>query len=79
LQGLNPQELVRHPKVQELVREIIREKNSNLASYGTVKNFTILPSEFTIESGDLTPSMKVKRKHLSKKYEGVIRDLYQAQ
>ncbi|MDZ4678002.1 MAG: long-chain fatty acid--CoA ligase [Oligoflexia bacterium] len=76
LEHHNPQDLVKHSKVQDAVREIIREKNGILASYETIKNFTILPIDFSIENGELTPSMKVKRKHLSQKYESIIRDLY---
>jgi long-chain acyl-CoA synthetase len=72
----NSQDLVKNSKVQEAVREIIREKNGVLASYETIKNFAILPGDFSIENGELTPSMKVKRKFLSQKYENVIRDLY---
>ncbi|MCC6278057.1 MAG: long-chain fatty acid--CoA ligase [Oligoflexia bacterium] len=79
LKDLSYQELCRHPKIKELVQQIIREKNDQLASYETIKNFEILPVEFTIEHGDLTPSLKVKRKHLSQKYESVIRGLYQGQ
>jgi len=47
-----------------------------LASFETIKNFAILPTEFSIESGELTPSLKVKRKFLGQKYDDVIRSLY---
>ncbi len=76
LEEINPVDLVKDPKVHELVREIIREKNSTLASYETIKNFTILPGDFSIESGELTPSLKIKRKYLCNKYDGVIQELY---
>ena len=69
--------LAQDPQINTLVKEIIFEKNQTLASFETIKNFKILPTEFTIENGDLTPSMKIKRKYLSKKYEGEIKSLYQ--
>lgn len=76
IEAKSPEDMVKSQKVQELVRDIIREKNSVLASYETVKNFAILPTEFTVENGELTPSMKIKRKYLSQKYQDVIKDLY---
>lgn len=77
--GLSPSNLeglIKEQKVFETVREIVREKNTKLASYETIKNFTILPIDFTVESGELTPSLKVKRKYLSQKFEREIKELY---
>ena len=68
--------LATHPKVRELIRSAIAELNSHLASYETIKNFAILPREFTIESGELTPSLKVKRKVVDTRYASLIDGLY---
>jgi len=68
--------LAKDPKINQLVSEIIRDKNSKLASFETIKHFQILPAEFTIERGEITPSLKVKRKFLSEKYHDVIMTLY---
>lgn len=69
-------ELTKHPKVQELVKDAIKDTNTHLASYETIKNFTVLPHDFTIESGEITPSLKVKRKHVGQKYQDLINQLY---
>ena len=68
--------LVTNAKVKELVRNIIAEANSHLASFETIKNFAILPHEFTVESGELTPSLKVKRKVVDENYRALLDSLY---
>lgn len=50
--------------------------NSRLARVQTVKKFRILPKEFSIEGGELTPTMKIKRKVVTEKYKKEIEDLY---
>jgi long-chain acyl-CoA synthetase len=69
-------ELTKNPQIQSVVKDIIKDNNSTLASYETIKNFSILPHDFTIESGELTPSLKVKRKHIGEKYHDVVSQLY---
>lgn len=70
------EELVKNDKVQSVVRDAVASVNSSLASYESIKNFAILPRDFTIEDGELTPSLKVKRKVCDKKYGAVIDGLY---
>ena len=69
-------DLISQHEVQEAVKNTINEVNAKLASYESVKSFKILPTEFTVESGELTPSLKVKRKLLDKKYSAAIDELY---
>ncbi|RYZ83277.1 MAG: long-chain fatty acid--CoA ligase, partial [Proteobacteria bacterium] len=69
-------ELLQHPKVKELAKQAVAEANSHLASFESIKNFAILPREFTVESGELTPSLKVKRKVVDKNYADIIESLY---
>lgn len=54
----------------------IDEVNSRLARVQTVKKWTILPSEFTPESGELTPTMKLKRRVVNERYESQIEAMY---
>jgi long-chain acyl-CoA synthetase len=68
--------LVTNPKIKDLLRKTIAETNSHLASFESIKNFAILPGEFTVESGELTPSLKVKRKVVDQKYRDLIESLY---
>jgi long-chain acyl-CoA synthetase len=71
-----PEELVRHPAVVERVRKIVDGANVHLASYAQVKRFAVLPHEFTQEGGELTPTLKVKRRDVRQKYADVIESLY---
>jgi long-chain acyl-CoA synthetase len=68
--------LVRHPKIVERVSRTVEEKNTNLQSYAKIKKFTILPVDFTPEGGELTPTLKVKRKVVSDKYKKELEGLY---
>jgi long-subunit acyl-CoA synthetase (AMP-forming) len=54
----------------------IEAVNSKLARVQTIKKFAIIPGEFTIEGGELTPTMKVKRKVVNEKYKAEIAKLY---
>ena len=69
-------DLSQNPKVKELIRKAIAEANSHLASFETIKSFAILDRDFTVASGELTPSLKVKRKVVEERYKDVIDALY---
>ncbi|MBF0493486.1 MAG: long-chain fatty acid--CoA ligase, partial [Deltaproteobacteria bacterium] len=71
------QQLVRHPKIFEMVKKRIEEKNKQLASYESIKRFSILADDFTIDRGELTPTLKIKRKVVSEKYKGILDSFYQ--
>jgi long-chain acyl-CoA synthetase len=52
------------------------ELNLQLASFETIKKFVILANDFTVESGELTPSLKVKRKVICQRYQNLIDAMY---
>jgi long-chain acyl-CoA synthetase len=64
------------PETQKLIQEAVAEANSSLASFESIKKFAILPGEFTVETGELTPSLKVKRKFCDTKFKKQIDELY---
>jgi long-chain acyl-CoA synthetase len=68
--------LVEDPRVRQMVQGYVDQLNASLASYETVKKFAILPVDFTVESGDLTASLKVKRKAVEQKYRTVLDGFY---
>jgi len=70
-------ELSCHPEVHKLIEERIRELNKRLPSYSTIKRFNILPCQFTQEAGEVTPTLKLKRKIVYKKYRDLLENLYQ--
>ena len=59
------------------MREIVREVNGSLANFETLKRFRVVAEEWTQESGELTPSMKLKRRVLTRQYAAVIAELYE--
>ncbi len=72
----DPEELTRNRKVELEVERLIGLLNQGLARFETVKRFAVLPGVFSVESGELTPSLKVKRATVYRKYKDVIDTLY---
>ncbi len=70
------QELVRHPRIVDLVEREVREVNRHLASYESIKYFRILERDFSQETGELTPSLKVKRKVVTERFRDIIDEMY---
>ena len=70
------QALVQHPKVKAEYQRIVDGVNKELAQYETMKRMTVVPDEWTVETGELTPSMKLKRRIVQKKYEQQIQAFY---
>ena len=71
------QELVHHPKVRELYRGIVEDLNKKLAQFETIKKIIIVPDEFTVAGGEITPTLKLKRRIIETKYRQQIDELYQ--
>jgi len=69
-------QLTKHPKVVERVWRTVEEKNAELQSYAKIKKFAVLPVDFSQDGGELTPTLKVKRKVVAEKYRDVIDSLY---
>ncbi|NOY26105.1 MAG: long-chain fatty acid--CoA ligase [Oligoflexia bacterium] len=76
LSDLPYDQLLKHQATIRMVQDSIDRLNSGLASYETIKKFAILPEEPTIENGQLTASMKLKRKVVEKKYMDVLDGFY---
>lgn len=73
----SPKELLAEKSVQTLFRNHIAQINSQLASHETIKKFHVLDVEFSIETGELTPSLKVKRRFCDNKFKEILDRLYQ--
>ena len=69
-------DLVRDPRVVELVRRHVEHVNANLARYEAIRRWAILPAELKIETGELTPSLKVRRRVVEQRYRDVLEGLY---
>ena len=70
-----PEEAALDPRVISLIRERIRLKNKSLAAFDTVRDFRILPYDFALGTGELTPTLKLRRKIVSERYRDIIEDM----
>jgi len=76
LAGKTAAELATEPAVIEMMGGYVDTLNSRLERWETVKKFVVLPRDLSVEEGDLTPSMKVRRKVVERKYMGELDKLY---
>jgi long-chain acyl-CoA synthetase len=68
--------LMQHPQVQLHFNEIITEANKCFNNVEQIKKFELLPKEWSIEGGELTPTLKLKRKVIMEKYGDLVRKMY---
>jgi long-chain acyl-CoA synthetase len=69
--------LVADSRVIALYSEIVREVNATLANFESLKRFRVVADEWTQETGEMTPSMKLKRRAIMERYAAVIDALYE--
>lgn len=70
------QDLVNAPKVRELYQGIVEDLNKKLAHFETIKKILLAPDEWSIATGEITPTLKLKRRVLEAKYKDQIDALY---
>ena len=79
LKGLNlntREEFCRHPKIIDLFERQIAARTQHLAQFEKIKRIALLDQELTVEGGELTPTLKVKRRVVDEKYRDVIGRIY---
>jgi long-chain acyl-CoA synthetase len=74
----SPLELTRKPEVYDLAMKEIEERTQDLAPFERIKKIAFLDGEFSIDGGELTPTLKVRRSAIEKKYEAAINQIYAA-
>jgi len=72
-------DLCRHPDLVDLVRSEVNRLSAEFAPYERIKKFALVDHEFSVISGELTPTMKLKRKVITEKYKAMIDALYDGQ
>jgi long-chain acyl-CoA synthetase len=72
-------ELIANPAAHALYQSLIDQINSELARFEQIKKFALLDHELTQEAGELTPTLKVKRRVVTERYASLIEGLYGAQ
>jgi len=70
------EDLANHPDIKALITKEVDHVNATLARYEQIKYFTILGRAFDVASGDLTPTMKIKRRVVNEKYQQQIEEMY---
>ena len=78
MEGKSYAEIVTSKEAHEMVQVYIDRLNANLNRWETIKKFTILDHDLTVEAGELTPSMKLRRKEVNERYQNAL-DAHYAQ
>lgn len=68
--------LLKEPVIHQEIKQELALINNRLSPVEQIKKYSLLPNEFSIDSGEFTPTMKVKRKFINKKYESIIEKMY---
>ena len=66
----------KNPAAVKLVQRDVMGLTASLADYERVRRVALLPEEFSIDGGELTPTLKVKRRVIDEKYGGLIEEIY---
>jgi long-chain acyl-CoA synthetase len=69
-------ELTQHAEIHRLIREEVDKVNRTVSQVEGIKKFALLPRRFYEEEGDVTPTKKVKRRHIEERYADLIASLY---
>ncbi|HEX9652976.1 MAG TPA: long-chain fatty acid--CoA ligase [bacterium] len=69
-------ELIQHPEIFALIQSEVDERQKRFSDYEKIRRFKLLPQPFTIEAGQLTPTMKVKRKAVEQEFAQLIEEMY---
>lgn len=74
----NPNTWPDNPQIKETIHKAVEAFNKTVAPYETIKKYQILGEDFSIDKGELTPTLKLKRKALTQKYWEILDAFYQA-
>lgn len=72
------EQLLRDPRIIDLIERQVAKYTPHLAQFEKIKAVALIPTEMTVESGDLTPTLKVRRRIVVEKYKDVIAEMYRA-
>jgi long-chain acyl-CoA synthetase len=76
IEYVSDSEIIHHPQVISLYKQIVESSNENFNHVEQVKRFELLPKEWSIESGEMTPKLSLKRKVIMEKYRDAIERIY---
>lgn len=70
------EDFINQPLLKEQIEAVVKQVNSQLEGFETIKKYTILPNRFTEEAGELTPTLKTKKRVILDKYADTIQAMY---
>jgi long-chain acyl-CoA synthetase len=70
--------LIQKPEIYDLAMKEIADRTEDLAPFEKIRKIAFLSDEFTIQGGELTPTLKVRRSEIEAKYRSIIDSLYTA-
>ncbi len=73
----DPDDIVKKPEISKLYEAEVDKVNSRLDSFEKIKSFVLMPQELTVEAGELTYTLKVKRRVVDEKYKTIIDKMYE--
>jgi long-chain acyl-CoA synthetase len=76
IKGLDRAGMAEHPETEALVGEAVKKVNAELGLHERIRRFTVLKREFSLEEGEMTPTMKVRRRVVGERYRDAIEGMY---
>jgi long-chain acyl-CoA synthetase len=76
IKGLDRAGMAEHPETDALIAEAVKKVNAELGMHERVRRFTVLKREFSLEEGEMTPTMKVRRRVVGERYRALIEGMY---
>ena len=69
-------ELLKNSHIVEMIEKRLNEMQKEFSRFEQIKKFTLLPKEFSMELGELTPTLKLRRKIILQRYQNEINSMY---
>jgi len=76
VRGLERADIAIHPETEALIAAAVKSVNGGLAVHERIRRFTLLPREFSLEEGEMTPTLKVRRRVIAERYRSRIEGMY---
>ena len=71
--------LIKNPKVLKHYQKVVNVMNRSFGKTEQIKRFRLVPEEWSLQTGELTPTLKIKRRFIKEKYKDVIEEIYSVQ
>jgi len=76
IEYVSPEQIIKNPVIYKFYENLIEQKTKKLGQVEKIKKFVLLPAELTQDEGELTPTLKLKRKFIDQKYKPLLDKLY---